>query len=119
MKNVNVSMQDGHGYALRLNEIADVSGAITIKEGTVIITKAGVAVLTIANPTIGDDDGKTLTLISATANAHTLTNAVTGFNAGGAASDVATFGGAKGDNLTLIAYQGVWYVKSLRNVTLA
>ena len=103
---------------------AAASGAITQKSGTVVITKAGVAALTLADPTsgapsAGGDDGKRLTFISATANAHTLDNSAgSGFNAGGAASDVGTFGGAKGDNITLIAYAGKWYVESKTNVTL-
>lgn len=98
---------------------AAADGAITQKQGVVVITKAGVAVLTIANPTATTDDFKELEIISATANAHTVSNAAgAGFNAGGAATDVGTFGGAKGDNMRIIAYQGVWYVVLLRNVTL-
>ena len=100
-------------------QIASADGAVIIKYGTVIITKAGVAVLTLANPTATVDDFKELQVISATANAHTLSNAAgAGFNAGGAATDVGTFGGAKGDNIFLVAYQGVWYVLSKVNVTL-
>ena len=42
-----------------------------------------------------------------------------GFNGGSTASDVATFGGARGDSFTITAYQGVWYTAgALRNVTL-
>jgi len=100
-------------------QVASADGAITIKEGTIIISKAGVAALTLADPTATADDGKKLTIISVTANAHTVSNAAgSGFNGGGAASDVGTFGGAKGDNFQVIAYQGVWYVNYLRNVTL-
>lgn len=99
---------------------ASASGAVTLKSGIVYVTKAGVAALTIADPTATTDDGKVLTVISTTANAHTLSNAAgSGFNGGGAGSDVGTFGGAKGDGITLTAYQGVWYVVSKTNVTLA
>ncbi len=101
-------------------QVASADGAITIKDGTVIITKAGVAVLTLADPVATVDDYKTLRIVSATANAHTVSNAAgSGFNAGGAGSDVGTFGGAKGDNLVVMAYQGDWYVVSKVNVTLA
>ena len=101
-------------------QVVGASGAVVIKDSTVVITKAGVAALTIADPTSGAHDGVEMTFISATASAHTLSNAAgSGFNAGGAGADVGTFGGAKGDGITIIAYAGVWYVKDLRNVTLA
>lgn len=101
-------------------QVLGASGAVTIKPGTVIITKAGVAALTIADPTTGVHDGLEMTFISATASAHTLDNSAgSGFNAGGAGSDVGTFGGAKGDGITLVAYAGKWYVKDKTNVTLA
>lgn len=96
------------------------SGAVVIKPSTVIITKAGVAALTIADPTTGVHDGLEMTFISATAQAHTLDNSAgSGFNAGGGSADVGTFGGAKGDGLTIVAYGGDWFVKSKTNVTLA
>lgn len=98
---------------------ASADGAITQKSGTVFVTKASAAALTLADPTATTDDNKTLTVISTTAAAHTLSNAAgSGFNAGGAATDVGTFGGAKGDNIQLTAYQGVWYVRGKTNVTL-
>lgn len=96
-----------------------VSGAIAIKSGIVMLTKAGVAAMTLANPTATTDDNKRLLIVAATANAHTVTQTAPGFNNAGAAGDVATFGGAVGDCMELVAYQGVWHVVSLRNVTLA
>ena len=95
------------------------NGAITVPSAntTFDITKAGVAAMTIVNPTATTHDGLQLTFMAITANAHTLTN-TTGFGAGGAGSDVATFGGAVGDNIVIEAYQGIWYVVSTRNVTL-
>jgi hypothetical protein len=98
--------------------LAAADGAISVKDGIVIITKPGVCVLTLAAPTGGTDDGKQLTILSATAFAHTVTQAAPGFNAGGGASDVATFGGAIGDSIEVVAY-GVWYVKTKTNVSLA
>lgn len=97
-------------------------GAISVPSvnTTYAITKsAAAAVLTIVNPTDVTHNGLTLTFISTTAQAHTLTRATTGFNDAGASGDVATFGGAKGDNLVIVAYGGKWYVKSSVNVTLA
>lgn len=99
-------------------------GAITIPAYNVhyFITKAGVAAMTIANPTAATHDGVTLTFVATTANAHTLDNSAgAGFwSSGGSGKDVATFGGAIGDGLTIIAYQGKWYIdpRGSTNVTL-
>ena len=95
------------------------SGAVTIRNGIVFITKAGVAALTIADPTSGTHDGLVMRFQSTTAQAHTLDNSAgSGFNAGGGATDVGTWGGAKGDGMEITAYGGKWYVNYLRNVTL-
>jgi hypothetical protein len=99
-------------------QVASADGAVVIKSGTEIITKAGVCALTLANPTSGVHDGVEMTFLSATAHAHTITNAG-GINGAGASGDVATFGAAKGNSITLVAYLGVWYVKNLTGVTLA
>ena len=97
---------------------ASADGAITIKNGTVLITKAGVCALTLADPTAGTDDGKSLLIVSKTANAHTVT--IAGGEAGqGAAADVGTFGAAANNWVRLTAYNGKWYSSSLLNVTFA
>jgi len=99
---------------------AAADGAITAKTGIVSITKAGVAALTLADPATPADDGKRLSIIAATANAHTVDNSAgSGFNGGGTGSDVATFGGAVGDSMELVALGGIWHVLRLTNVTLA
>lgn len=107
-----------------VNPVVNVSadGAITIPSvnTTYYCTKAGVAAMTIGNPTATTHDGLRLTFIATTAQANTLSNAAgAGFNDGGASHDVGTFGGAKGDNIVIEAYQGKWYVVSKVNVTLA
>lgn len=100
-------------------QVLGASGAVVIKASTVIITKSGVAALTIADPTSGTHDGLVMRFQSATATAHTLSNAAgSGFNAGGSGTDVGTFGGAIGDGLEITAYGGKWFVNYLRNVTL-
>jgi len=99
-------------------------GAITIPAYNKVffITKAGVAAMTIADPTSGTHDGVTLTFVATTANAHTLSNAAGSgfFSSGGSSKDVATFGGAIGDGITIMAYQGKWYVdpRGVTNATL-
>ena len=95
-----------------------VDGAIAIKSGVVMITKATAAALTLATPTTGQN-GTRITILAQTAAAHTVTAATIGFNEGGATTDVATFGGAIGDGMTVVAYNGEWYTENIRNVTLA
>jgi hypothetical protein len=99
-------------------------GAITIPAYNIhyFFTKAGVAAMTIADPTATTHDGVTLTFVATTANANTVSNAAgSGFwSSGGAGKDIATFGGAIGDGFTIIAYQGKWYIdpRGVTNVTL-
>jgi hypothetical protein len=101
-------------------ELASANGAIASKSGVVMITKTGaLAAMTLAAPVAGTDDGKLLTVVAATAFAHTVTNASPGFNNAGASGDVATFGGAIGDSMQVVAFNGRWHVLALRNVTLA
>ena len=106
------------GVKLTTQALAD-DGAITIKSGVVLLTKATALAATLAAPTATTDDGKVLHIISTTAAAHTVTATTIGFNAGDAASDVGTFGAAIGNSITIVAYQGEWYVLNNVNVTLA
>jgi len=100
----------GAGVA-RKPTAASADGAIAVKNGTVFITKGSAAALTLADPVATDDDGCELHIVSTTAFAHTVSNAAgSGFNAGGASKDVATFGAAVGNSFTIQAYQGKWYV---------
>lgn len=110
----NIPGGQNHPYTLIAAD-----GAITNKSGFVFVTKGSAAAITIADPVSGTDDGKRLSIISTTAYAHTVTRSTTGFNNAGASGDVATFGGAVGDNMVIVAYAGKWYTESTRNVTLA
>lgn len=110
------------GGTLGATTAVTADGAITIPSVNTVfaITKAGVAAMTLADPTSGTDDGLIVQFVATTANAHTLDNSAgSGFNGGGAGSDIGTFGGAVGDNIRLLAYGGVWHVLSSVNVTLA
>lgn len=100
-------------------QVLSADGAIQIRPGTVIVTKGSAAAITIANPTSGVHDFMEITILSVTAFAHTVTRSTTGFNNAGASGDVATFGTAAGNSMTIVAYQGVWYTKNLTGVTLA
>lgn len=104
--------------AARAPVVASADGAITIAPSTVVITKATVCALTLGTPTAAQN-GTIIRVVAATAAAHTVTAATIGFNAGDAAKDVGTFGGAIGDGLTVMAYGGEWLVIANTNVTLA
>lgn len=97
---------------------ADDDGAISIKEGTVFVTKASAAALTLAAPTAGaqsagGDDGRRLTVIDTTGYAHTVTTPANAINGNAhivtmeAGSPLAS---AAGTQFVLRAYNGKWYV---------
>ncbi len=96
------------------------AGAIDPSANRVNLAGAGAIAMTLVDPpNTPSFQGKTMTIVATTAQAHTVTN-TTGFNAAGTGGDVATFGGAKGDSMTLVSWGGVWYTEGgLRNVTLA
>ena len=95
-------------------EVASANGAIaSVAGGHVFVTKAGVCALTLAAPFA---DGAELTITSTTANAHTVT-ITAGLAGAGTGADVLTFGGAIGESITLISYNGNWHKKSAINVT--
>lgn len=98
--------------------VASANGAITIAPSTVVITKATSCALTLGTPTT-TQNGTVIRIVAATAAAHTVTATTIGFNAGDAAKDVATFGGAIGDGMTVLAYGGEWLVLDSTNITLA
>ena len=110
---------DVTGAVIATTEAAAGDGAISLASKTVMITKGTAAALTVAAPTATTDDGITIVFVSTTAAAHTITATTVGWNAGDAASDVATLGGAIGDGFTCIAYQGEWYITGNINATLA
>jgi hypothetical protein len=91
---------------------ADGAIAVPTASKSFFITKAGIAAMTLVDPTATTHDGVRLTFISTTANAHTLDNSAGSgfFSSGGAGKDVATFGGAIGDGIIIEAYQGKWYI---------
>lgn len=93
-------------------------GAITVKNGVCALNKAGAIAATLANPTADTDDFKRLSIVSLTAQAHTVT-VTGGFGGGGGGEDIATFSGVIGDGIDLIAYQGKWYLQGAHQVTVA
>jgi len=81
-----------------------VSGAIAISTGVHAITKAGVAVMTLAPPTAAQA-GTRLLIVARTAFAHTVT--ITEGLGGNAADDVMTFAKV-GDSIHLLADNLHW-----------
>lgn len=97
--------------------LVSADGAVTPAPGVYIVTKAGVCAMTLAAPAAAQD-GMTMNIISKTAYAHTIT--ATGLLENGAAAspyDVATFSVYTGAGMSLIAYDGKWYVHAARNIT--
>lgn len=116
----SVFIGDLTGAVQHTVEAGAASGAVAVASKDVFITAAGAAALTLADPTATTHDGIRIRFVATTAQAHTLDNSAgSGFNGGGAGSDVGTFGGAVGDRIEVVAYQGVWYVTDNLNVTLA
>lgn len=90
-------------------EVDTASGAIAIKEGTVLLNGSGALAMTLGAPTAGlpsagGDDGKKLKIIAATAHAHTVTTPANKING---ADDTVTYA-AVGDWAELVAYNGIW-----------
>lgn len=94
------------------------SGAIalpTARFTDVFIDKAGVAVMTLALPTTGVDDGKRMRITTTTAFAHTVTTPASGFDG---TTHIATYAAAIGNNVLLEAQGGTWLVIENTGVTL-
>lgn len=94
-------------------EVDSASAAIGIANGVVFITKAGVAAMTLAAPAAGlpasgGSDASELTIVSTTANAHTVTTPANGING---ANHILTFAAVVGTQVILRAKGGVWYVE--------
>lgn len=93
-------------------------GAISVAPQTALLTKAGVGAYTLAAPTATTHDGYVVKITSSTANAHVVTFPSGKINGGSLVT--ATFGGAIGDAITIVAYNGVWLTSGApRNVTIA
>lgn len=97
--------------------VLSASGAITPGGGYFAITKAGVAALTLALPTI---DGQRMLIQDVGGHAHTITAPIAspptaGFNG---TLSLITFNGTIGSWVELIGYNGSWYARS-SGVTIA
>lgn len=97
------------------------AGAIAVAGGRVLLKAGSAAAMTLAAPaaglpSAGGQDGLDFLIISTDAYAYTVTTAANGINGN---KHIATFGGAAGDSVRLVAYNGVWYASELNGVTLS
>lgn len=91
-------------------------GALTIQPGVQFLGSGGALAMTLADPP-KYMDGVVMTIQASTAQAHTVTYTA-GFYGTTTSSDVATFGGAIGDNFVIYASNGTWRIQSLKAVTI-
>ena len=120
-----IAIPDGHGYPIEKIEVETVSGTIGIKNGKVMLAANSALTMTLPVPRIGaynkdGDDGQEIVIISVSAYAHII-QSPTKFTTGAAGVGTATLGGAVGDGITIVAYNGTWILKpgSSKNATFA
>jgi hypothetical protein len=94
------------------------AGAIDPRPGLHVLLGGAANAMTLRRPTLVEE-GIELTITTGDAFAYTVTNTTPGFNAGGAASDVGTYGAAIGNVLQIKAVNRVWNVVGNIGVVLA
>jgi hypothetical protein len=97
------------------------AGAIFGKKGTAVLIGTHALAMTLALPIAGQDDGKTLTIYSITAYAHTITcpAGVGAIMFPDGLGNIITFTAAIGNAVTLVAVNGIWCMKGTLNGTLS
>jgi len=96
-------------------------GAIGQTQGSVLLHGSSALAMTLAAPVAGTpanggNDFQKLDIFADSTGAHTVTTPSNGINGN---KHIATFGGAAGDKISLIAFGGVWYATGLNGVTLS
>ena len=101
-------------------QLIEANGNITVKNGICRMAKtvAGALAIDLPDPTVTTDDFKRLTIINFQAQQNVVTSA-SSFGGAGGGEDVATFTNTIGNTLSLMAYQGVWYITGQLGVTVA
>jgi len=108
---VAIAAPTSHAYVAD-GVIAEKCGCVTLAK-----TSAGVIHMILANPIADTDDFKVLHILNKQAQLNDIT-CTGGFGNGGTDYDVATMGAAVGNSLTVMAYQGYWYVIGAYGCTL-
>ena len=91
--------------------------AIPVQNTMVVLNGGGARAMTLAGPA-KDQDGLTLTVLNASAYAHTVTYTA-GFYGDTTSSDVITFAAKAGASFICVARGGTWGLLGLTNCTIA
>jgi hypothetical protein len=126
---LGVSTHLPYGIDMGIWAAVGTADALPVRTGNVFVTGAAIDAMTLATPVAGygygliaeglgepKDDGKILLVYSTGAYAHTITTAANKING---SKHIATFAGAVGDYIRLIAYNGIWYVLDSNGITLS
>lgn len=93
------------------------SGAIAVEPGIITLNAGSALAMTLVSPTTAQN-GTVMVITSITAQAHTVT-CTAGFSGGTTTRDVATFAGAVGNTITIVAVGGVWILVNASGVAIA
>jgi hypothetical protein len=88
------------------------AGAIGIAKGQALLMAGSAAAMTLVAPTAVTHDGLQLTIVALDAYAYTVTTPASAING---AKHIATWTAAIGNNINLIAFNGVWYTDDTPN----
>jgi hypothetical protein len=107
---VQYSLNANGGFQVPAQALS-ASGAVNPRlPGFYVITKAGVAAITLTAPTAGTDDGLEIEIASNTANAHTVNVGAGNLLNGAGANAQVAFPAFAGAGIYLTAYQGKWFL---------
>lgn len=116
----NQVVHQAPGGMIDSTTVYPVAVALTVQPGLAVLTKATAGAYTIPAPSNPGDNGMQMTIVSATAAAHTVTGvALLADGATGAPHSTATYNAYKGAALRIEAYGGLWNVIGTSNVTVA
>ena len=110
-----------HGAMTPDQVVNSATAVINIITGTVLVTYAGVAAMTLGLPvsgaaSAGGQDGAELLFISTTTNQHTVTTPANGING---SKHILTFAATANSQLSLEAHGGIWYYANAVNAAQA
>ncbi len=110
-----------HGCQTPDQVVNSSAAVISIITGTILVTYAGVAAMTLGLPVAGPasaagQDGSELLFISTTTNQHTVTTPTNGING---SKHILTFAATANSQLSLEAHGGIWYYANAVNAAVA
>jgi hypothetical protein len=110
-----------HGAMTPDQVVNSATAVISIITGTVLVTYAGVAAMTLGTPvagpaSAGGQDGAELLFITTTTNQHTVTTPANVINGN---KHILTFAATANSQLSLEAHGGIWYYANAVNAAVA